>query len=164
MTWRDKTPAPGEVGGDGEARVSLHPSVGWAPEAPGSWVLTHPQGSPDPKCESTTAPFPHLGPFFSTARSRVGSKGWGYLSCLLLSGSSHHSSEGGPSESRAHPECGVRPPCPGLPASPPRMGHGKACEGAEQWWGQRPICLSQAPRVPAWHQAPCAGLRQGLQQ
>lgn len=84
MTWRDKTPAPGEVGGDGEARVSLRPSAGWAPAAPGSWVLTHPQGSPDPKCESTTAPFPHVGPFFSTALSRVGSKGWGYPVCSAL--------------------------------------------------------------------------------
>lgn len=120
MTWRDESPALGEAGGETEARVSLHLSAGWAPAAPGSWVLTHPRGSPDPKCESTTA-LPRPGPFLSTAPSRVGSGGRGYPVCSSPA-SSHHSSEGGPSESCTPRVWGqaawdtLRSPCPGLPA------------------------------------------------
>lgn len=151
MTWRDESPALGEAGGDREARVSLCPSAGWAPAAPGSWVLTHPQGSPDPKCESTTAPFPHFGPFFSAAPSRVGSRGWGYPVCSApaapitaaregLLRAVH--TEGAGSGCMGHTQASLpRPPRP----IPPGWVTGKHVRGAEQWWGQRPVCLSQPP-------------------
>lgn len=71
----------------------LRPSAGWAPAARLLGPDT-PTGSPDPKCESATAPFPHVGPFFSTALSRRVGARWGYP-CLLRPGSSRHSSEEG---------------------------------------------------------------------